>query len=1098
MRSFLRLAAAALCLAVGGARSATPLTAQGVTTAAIRGRVLDDTGMPVVGATVVLSNTSTGQRFQGTSRAGGLYNLENVAVGGPYTIEARSIGYQPARRSGIILTLGQVLDLELRASRAAVELEVIAVTAEEGDDLFTPDKQGTEITVGDTAIARLPTLNRDFADFVQLSPQVAVRDGDDGGIVVGGQNNRYNTIQVDGSTVNDRFGLGRTGQTGGQANGRAVGLEAVKEYQVLLAPYDVRQGNFSGALINAVTKNGTNAFHGSAFYYFRNQGLVGDPLGLTDFNQHQFGGSVGGPIVRDKAHFFATAEFRRRTTPAGGPYIGQSAKEDSLIGAGPATQADVDAVNAALESYGLPTGNGGLTTNSNPLNNVLARFDFQVSDRSRLVFRYAYNTAEDDVFSRFTSGNYDLDTYRYTFRSKTHNPALQYFMNFGDGSSNELLLSWNRVRDRRTPAVLVPQVIVQNFASTNGTGAYTIRSGAEEFSQGNELDQDIFELTDNVTMPFGDHRVTFGTRNELYKVRNLFAQFSYGVWDFDNIDSLNNGVPERLQTSGDLGGGIDAKFSSAILGLYAQDQWQVTPTFALTYGLRMDMPVFFTQATYDSAVVADGFVTATGCTTTGAGRTICDVDLPSGTLLWAPRMGFNWDLDGRGVTQVRGGAGIFTGTPAYVWYSNMYGNNGTKLGRLTCTGANVPDFDPNLPAPLACRDGTGITDGTTLGEINTIATDTKFPQVVRANLAIDRRLPGGIVATFEGILTRGINDYFVVNRNLRDDLTTVDPTTGRVMYGTINNNGQTSPRYFNVARYGPSFNGGIYELRNTSNNASWSLTGQLQKRFSASWSGTAGYTYGKANDVASFTSSRATSNWRFGRTLAGDQNVDGATRSSFDRPHRLVLAATYTAPWKSLPTDISLSYIGQSGQPYTLIAGGSSGRGDLNADGQNGNDPIYIPTDATDGSEMAFVDITNADGSVVTAAEQATAFDRYIEEEACLNEQRGTIMSRNSCTSPWQNFLNLIVRQSLPRFGDNTMMLEIGIFNLLNLLSEDWGRIKTVDGGVFSNPQILTVPSGAGGRANYQFDVSRVTERFRASTAVYNSWQMQVALRYTF
>jgi hypothetical protein len=1098
MRSFPRAAGAALGLAVLWSWSCPPLAAQGVTTAAVRGRVLDDAGAPVVGATVLLTNASTGQRFQAASRAGGLYNFENVAVGGPYGIEARAIGYQPARRTGITLALGQVLDLELRMTRAAVELEAIAVTAAEADELFAPDRQGTEFTIGDTAIARLPTLNRDFADFVQFTPQVGIRDGDDGGIVVAGQNNRYNTIQVDGSTVNDRFGLGRTGQTGGQANGRAVGLEAVKEYQVLLAPYDVRQGNFSGALINAVTKSGTNTFDGSAFYYFRNEGLAREPLGLTDFSQHQFGASIGGPIARDKAHFFATAEMRRRQVPASGPYIGQSAAEDALLGSVPATQADIDAVNAALEGYGLPTGAGGLTTNDNPLNNLLARLDFQLGDRSRLVFRYAYNTANDDNFRRFTSGNFDLDTYRYTFRSKTHNPALQFFTNFAGGASNELLLSWNRVRDRRTPAVTAPQIIVQNFASANGTGNYNIRSGAEEFSQGNELDQDIFELTDNFTLPVGDHRITIGTRNELYKVRSLFAQFSYGVWDFDNIDSLTNGVPERLQTSGDLGGGIDAKFTAGILGLYAQDQWELSPTFSLTYGLRVDVPLFFTQATYDSAIVADSIVSSTSCTTTDAGRGICDVDLPSGDLLWAPRLGFNWDLDGRGVTQVRGGAGIFTGAPAYVWYSNMYSNNGTKLGRLTCTGTNVPDFDPTLPAPLACRDGTGITDGTTLGEINTIQPDAKFPQVVRANLAIDRRLPGGIIGTFEGIYTKGINDYVVVNRNLRDDLATVDPLTGRVMYGTISSSGQSSPRYFNVARYGPSFNGGIYELRNTSNNYSWSLTALLQKRFSTSWSGTAGYTYSRAFDVASFTSSRATSNWRYGRVNAGDQNVDDAERSSFDRPSRVVITTTYTAPWKRFPTDISLSYVGQSGQPYTLIATGSSGRGDLNADGQNGNDPIYIPLDATDPAEMTFVDITRADGSVVTAAEQSAAFDQYIAEEPCLDEQRGTIMRRNTCRSPWQSFLNLTVRQSLPRIGANTLTLEIGVFNLLNLLDPSWGKVKTVDGDVFSNPAILTVPNATGGRANYQFDVTRVDERFRASSAAYNSGQVQIAVRYTF
>jgi hypothetical protein len=1087
MRTLVRAAGALTCAAMLALLAAAPLTAQGVTTAAVRGRVVDETGTAVVGALIQLLNTSTGQRFESRSRAEGLYYLENVAVGGPYVIEARAIGYQPARRSGITLTLGQALDLELHLARAAVELEAIAVTAEEADQEFNPVRNGTQTIVNDTVIARLPTLDRDFADFVRLTPQVAVRDGDDGGITVVGQNNRFNTIQVDGSTVNDRFGLGRTGQAGGQAGGRAVGLEAVKEYQVLLAPYDVRQGNFTGALINAVTKNGTNTLHGSAFYYFRNADLAGDPLGLTGFKQHQFGASLGGPIVRDRLHFFANAEFRRREAPATGPYLGQPAS----VGTPFAAQADVDGMNAALQSYGLPTGSGGLVANDNPLNNLLARLDYQLGSRSRLVFRYTYNTASDNVFSRLTSGTFDLSTIGYTVNSKTHNPTLQFFTNFASGASNEVRFSLNRLRDRRPGAVAAPLVIVQNFNAADGSGTYQMQSGTERFSQGNELDQDIWELTDNFTFPVGDHRVTIGTRNELYKVRNFFAQGSFGVWTFDDLADFQNGVVEQYEIAGHLatrsacsndGISCTSKFNSAILGLYAQDQWQIERNFSITYGLRMDVPVFFTDVAFDQRVLDD----------------FGPQDVPSGQIMWAPRLGFNWDVGGNGVTQVRGGAGMFAGTPAYVWWANTYANNGTGLGRITCTGAAVPAFNTDVADPtLECADGSAL-GATTLGEVDLIAAGTQFPQVLRANLAVDRRLPGGFIGTFEALYTKGINDYYVVNRNLRDDLATVDPRTGRVMYGTIDNAGRGVPRYVDLALYGPSFNGGVYEIRNTSNNYSWALTGQLQKRFSGSWWATVGYTRSHAVDAASFTSSRATSNWRFGRTLSGSQLDDGAKRSSFDRPQRLVVAATYTAPWRRFPTDISLSYIGQSGQPYTLLATGSSGRGDLNADGQNGNDPIYIPLDATNAAEMTFANTITSGGDTILAADQATAFNQYIADEPCLNKQRGSVMARNSCRSPWQSFLNLTIRQTLPRFGGHAVTLEFGVFNLLNLLNEDWGLVKSIDGGVFSTPNFLNVPSASGGVPRFQFDPTRVTERFRPVTQTGNSYQMQVALRYAF
>jgi hypothetical protein len=1070
MRTHVRTAGIAACAVVLALFAVSPLMAQGVTTAAIRGRLLDDAGSPVVGATVILMNASTGQRVQGVSRAGGLYSLENVPVGGPYTLEARYIGYQAARRSSIVLSLGQVLGIDLRMERAAVELEAIVATAEEQERLFSPATTGTELTVSDSLLRRLPTLDRSFTDFVRLTPQVA--EPDFGGISVAGQNNRFNTIQVDGSTVNDRFGLGSTGLTGGQAQGRAVGLEAVKEYQVLLAPYDVRQGNFTGALINAVTKSGTNTLFGSAFYYFRNQSLAGDPLGLTDFSRHQFGGAVGGPILRDKAHFFVNAEFRRSSRPAAGPYVGQP----GTVGPVKASQADVDAFNAALGTYGLPnTGVGTLVSNKNPLANLLARLDYQVGGSSRLTFRYIYNDATDDIFSRSTGTTFDLSTAGYRFENRTHNPSLQFITNFGSGASNEVLFSWNRIRDRRNPNVTAPLIIVQNFDAADGSGVYNLQSGAERFSQGNELDQDIYEFTDNLTFPMGAHRITVGTRNEIYRVRNLFAQSSYGVWTFDDVADFEAGVVEQYESAGDLGAGIAATFTAGIFGVYVQDQWQVTPKFSVVGGVRVDVPTFFDQPTYDQRVIDDGFAT----------------DVPSGHLMFAPRVGFNYDLGGR-QTQVRGGAGLFTGTPAYVWYSNAYSNNGTKIGRVTCTGTNVPVFSTELGGPLACADGTGIADGSTIGEVNTVADGTRFPQVLRMNLAVDRRLPGNLLGTAEFIYTKGVNDFFIVNRNLGDPVG--DDANGRVMYGTFNANGTVSPNYVDVGLYGPSFNGGVYELRNTNNNYSWSLTTQLQKRFSQSWEGNIGYTYSQSKDVQSFTSSRAISNWRFGRSLSGSQLEDGAGTSAFHRPHRLVAGITYTFPWRSIPTDISFSYVGQSGGPYTLIAGGGSGRGDLNADGTNTNDPIYLPMDPA--AEMEFADITNG----ASAAEQAAAFNQYLAEDACLAAQRGAIMERNSCRNPWQSFLNVTLRQTLPRFGNNTLMLEVGIFNLLNLLDEDWGRAKTVGGGVFNDVTMLNaVAPGAGqGPQVFQFDPSQVTERYRPTSSTNNSYQIQMGLRYAF
>jgi hypothetical protein len=1052
---------------------------QGVTTGAIEGTVTSQAGDPIADAVVEVVFAETGYRTTGRTSPAGRFLITALEPGAPYTVFVRAIGYRPVRRDDIRVALSQTARVDFALEATAVQLQELVVMADPLSSDFSSSRTGAQTSISDSLISRLPTLNRDFADFVILTPQVAIRDGDAGGIVAAGQNNRFNTIQVDGATVNDRFGLGATGQTGGQANGRSVGIEAVKEYQVLLAPYDVRQGNFTGALINAVTKTGTNELKYSGFFYYRSDDIAGDPLSATAFNVKNFGASIGGPVVRDKSHFFINAEFRRANTPANGPYLG-SADQTVVY-----TQTAIDAFNNALGTYGLPnSGSGDQINNGNPLTNVMVRYDSRISDRSRLVVRYNYNEATRDQFSRSSSTNnptIDLSTVSYGQANKTHNPALQFFTNWENGRSNELLLSWNRIRDARDPAATAPLIIVQNFTQAGGSGTFSLQSGTERFSQGNELDQDIFEITDNLTIPLSHgHVLTVGTRNELYKVRNLFAQGSYGVWTFDNLSDFVAGDAERFEGAGELvaGNGIDARFTAGQLGAYAQDQWQVNEKLAFTVGLRADMPFFTTDPTFDAKVVSD----------------FGPQSVPGSKIQLSPRLGFNYNASPDGRNQIRGGFGMFTGTPAYVWYANVYANNGTKLGRITCgqgAAGPVPAFNPQVSPPPVCGDGTTL--GTDIiGEVNLIDKDTKFPQVLRGNLAWDRRLPGDVILTVEGIYTKGINDFFIVNRNLNDPVG-VD-RNGRTMYGTIGTSGFSSPSYFNVQRYGPSFNGGVFELRNTSSN-NWSMSGtiQLRKRFAGDLELSGGYTRSKSKDVQSFTSSRAISNWRFGRMYSASQLDESAYTSDFDRPHRVVLGLTKRFNFDQIPVDVSATYQGQSGIPYTLGAG-FSGRGDLNADGTN-NDPIYIPTDATDPNEMIFVQ-QFGDAS---PTEQAQAFEEYIAGESCLNKQRGQIMERNSCRNPWQNFLNLGVRVGLPEFSGHQVALDIGVFNVLNLLNGDWGVVKTVGATFFSTPTIVAQRSSTGGsigtnQARFEFEEVG-QERFRKTSTVFNSYQIQLGLR---
>jgi len=1060
--------------------------AQSVTTGAAGGTVTDQNGMPLANASIVLTYEATGFRVSGITNERGVFNLQGLQPG-IYSAQISLIGYRAETRGNIAVGLGQSSRVDVSLEQTAVELEALVVQADQMSAEFSPTNTGTSTTINEQQITDLPNLDRRFSTLARLTPQIVATDANAGaGLSVVGQNNRYNTIQIDGSTVNDRFGLGATGTAGGQAAGKPIGAGAIKEFQVMLAPYDVRQGNFTGALLNAITKSGSNQWFGDAFGQFRNQDLAGDPLSDSEFKNFQFGGSIGGPIVHDKAFFFANLEFQRASTPATGPYIGAPS---STSGIRP-EQSDIDAMNAVLGSYGMAAGSGAAVTNDNPLTNLTLRADWSLGDNNRLVFRYSYNQAGLDVFNRTTSTSNPAFRYEnngYQFTNKTHNPSLQWFTNFSNGNANEFRISYNRIRDERDPNEAAPQVTVDGFANGSGDD-YQIRTGSEQFSQGNRLDQDILEFTDNFTFaPKGNHTFTIGTRNEFYSLTNLFAQSSFGVYTFENLadfQSGGNADASAYIVSGQLTGGpvLPAEFSSAQFGLYAQDQWQVSPSFALTLGLRVDIPVFFDQPTYGAQAVTD----------------FDDPSVPSGQVLWNPRVGFNWDINSEQTQQLRGGIGMFTGNPAYVWMSNAYSNNGTGIGILQCGTNNpnglVPAFsaDP-FGQTLNCVDAAGnptvgIGDGEFLGEIDLIADGTKYPQVMRANLAYDRRLPSDFLLTLEGIFNKGINDYFIVNRNLGADGSgsayATDPNTGRVLYGQQLSTGRSLPDYFRSSVYGTGSTG-VFELRNTSENYSYNLTAGVQKFVGENLRLTGAYTFSRAYDVQSFTSSRATSNWRFGRMNAGDQLVDNAQISDFDRPHKVTMSGTYEFPWENWPTQISLIYIGYSGTAYTYITGGSSGRGDMNADGIVGNDPVYVITGPND-PLMSW-----------ESSADAVEYDALIAANSCLNDQRGSLMTRNSCRNPWQNFMDLMVTQGFPAIaGNNRFSISLGIFNFLNLLNSDWGIIKTAGGGVFSSQTVVRLNQQDTGGPLFTYSGPDPEDTFVNNGDNRNSWQLQLMVRY--
>jgi hypothetical protein len=1070
-----------------GVAAFASLGAQGVTTGAISGTVTDPSNNPLSNAQVQVTNRATGATSVATTRENGRYTLMGLEVGSGYTVIARRIGFAPVTREGVIVTLSNTTRIDFKLTEQAAQISAVTVTAT--NDGFESSNTGTKQSVGDTVLQRLPTQNRQLTDFIKLVPQVSTSGA---GYSAGGMSNRMNNVQVDGATERDVFGLGATGQPGGQISAKSVTIEAVKEFQVLLAPFDVRQGNFGGLLLNAVTKSGTNELHGSVIYDYRNQdyGRNTPVLRSTEFNRTQIGFSLGGPIIKDKLHFFLADEIKTENVPLFGPYEGQPANATSPL---QVATADLRRFEQIMSSapYSMPAlGTTQSVNGPRPQHNPFLRIDYKINDSHRLVARVNYGDSKQEMRTQNgrSSSSMVYTSNEHNLTSKKLAPVIQLYSNFKDGSSNELFLGFTRVRDRRVPITVYPQINITGLTRVGG-GTATIFAGSDQFSQGNEGDFDTYELTDNWTKNFGSHTITLGTRNDYNYIRNLFTQSSYGVWQFRNLDSLAAGNAQSFRKAIILKDEGNAYFNIANSAWYAQDQWAVSPRLTLTGGLRADIAMFLTEIAYNAAVDS-----AYGRKTDA---------IPHTTVQWSPRVGFNWDITGNAVNQLRGGVGLFVGTPPGVWLENSAINSGNVITFLNCntsgSTAPAPAFALDPSTINNCRTGNPVKP---IGEVNFMQSDLRYPQPLRFSLAYDRRFSENIVATVEGLYGRSLNQLFMVNLNLNGPRG-VDPH-GRVLFGdTILTTGASRASIPSkiLANGGTTRFAAGYDMRNQNNDYFYNLTFKLEKRYSNNWQGVVAYTFGHAYDVQSFSSSTASSNWRFGRTLSTDQNIADRATSNFDQPHNIMAQGTYTFWWwkNKLSTDFTLFYRGNSGSAHDYVygAGSTGGSGDLNADGAQGNDLLYIPTSALDATQIRF----NASGSI-TAAAQAQAFEDFINSSDCLKKQRGTIMKRNSCRVPWQEQMDLTIRQALPEFlGGQRASLSLSVFNVMNLINDEWGKGKQTDGTTNSNVPVLSHQgmSSIDPRTAvpiFTFNTSQKT--YIKGNGTGDNYQFQAAFRYSF
>ncbi|MBP3203183.1 MAG: carboxypeptidase regulatory-like domain-containing protein [Bacteroidales bacterium] len=1041
-----------------------------VTSSSIAGKITDDKGETVIGAAVIATHTPSGTVYGAVTNADGRYTIQGMRAGGPYTVEVSNLGYQSVIFNDIALQLGETYALNAWLAEASEQLSEAVVVAS-GDS----GKTGAAQSIRRATIEEMPSITRGIADVTRVNP--FVRTNGDGAMSIAGASNKYNSFQIDGAMNNDVFGLTSTGSNGGQAGTQPVSMETIEQVQVSIAPFDVRQSGFTGGTINAITKSGTNEFHGSVYGFGNNQSIIGNykkangdmSAKYGEQLEYQAGVTVGGPIVKDKLFFFASFEAANRQTPnAFGAGSAQSKVDDTVA------QQVLDFVKAqSNNSYtgALPTDLQVYTKSYK----ATAKLDWNINDKNHASFRWSLVDAKQ--LNSVSSATYlNTTDYSYDFLSNTNSFVGELNSRIGNSMNNELRLSWVRVRDKRNP-------LGANFPmfQIGGVGDGTLCIGNERSSVANRLDQDIFSLTDNFSWYLGNHTLTFGTHNELYRFTNLFIQDKYGTYYFDSPQDLYDGkIKQYRYAHADTSvPGITENWEPTFwflqLGLYAQDKWNVSDKFELTYGVRVDMPVYLSSPTENT-----GFTQYAN----EKGWELATNKLPAPKPVFSPRVGFRYDIAGNRKYVLRGGAGLFTGRVPFVWISNNYSNTGVQLKTLNIQRSTSQANADLLDQMTVIYDpaGQGANENLVAASagsqvINVVDKNFSVPQNARFDLGFDFNLLG-IDWTVEGIFTKTISDIAYTNEAYalkgNETFASVLPYDNRPMFQRITSG---SP-YAN-----------IYKLYSTSKGYGYNFMVQAAKSFDFGLDLNASYTYSKSKSVFNGGSSVAQSNFAYNYHHTNPNDPELAN-SAYNIPHQIKASAFYHISYgrsKQWTTTVGAVYVGTSGAAYSIYY-----NGDLNGDSSNGNDLIFIPTDEQV-NQMVFKAGTGTNARF-TPEVQTANYKQWLGSTRYLKDHRGQYFDRYADNLPFENHIDVHVGQKFGfRAGKHVHSFEltIDIINFTNMLNPAWGRSYGMGLNSYYSPVTYS------GNGEFQFLHDGNYQMFDYADYL-SRWRGQIGLKYTF